>query len=431
MGVARGGVHLDVGCGYGRIAEALRDRAGTDLPGDRPGRGGDSPRSPRGFEASLLRPAGPRRWSATVREGSASRCLGSISIDTLEHLPEPGRHARPPPRELAPGARCPADHLGAQRRPPGRRASSWPSVDGTTPPHRHSSTRRTFRFFTEARLRHDDAHRGWHETGAERRLARAERPALSPRSTRRSPADVAQPPAPRPARLGRRTASINQFVRAYLVGPRKGPPGPDAAPPPPAPFLTVVTRTQGRRLGHPARRAPLPVIPDLPGLRGGGDRPPARRPPAARGRAGDRGPPRRASISASGCILVDHGGRTTPLNVGLPQARGDYVAILDDDDFVFAHWVETFQSLSGPSRAGAASEGGDPDLRAGEDRGRSSVGARGGRVRAPYSPDFDFCRAPGGEPDPAGLGGLPPDRPSRSSTSVSTRTSPPPRTGTS
>lgn len=45
-------------------------------------------------------------------------------------------------------------------------------------------------------------------------------------------------------------------------------------------------------------------------------------------------------------ILVDHGNRTTPLNEGFMQARGDYVSILDDDDLPMAHWVETFKSLA-------------------------------------------------------------------------------------
>ncbi|TFB97991.1 MULTISPECIES: methyltransferase domain-containing protein [Cryobacterium] len=41
-------------------------------------------------------------------------------------------------------------------------------------------------------------------------------------------------------------------------------------------------------------------------------------------------------------VKVDHGGRATPLNVGMKSARGRYVVVLDDDDNVFAHWVEAF-----------------------------------------------------------------------------------------
>jgi len=45
-------------------------------------------------------------------------------------------------------------------------------------------------------------------------------------------------------------------------------------------------------------------------------------------------------------IPVEGGGRSRPLNVGLRAARGDYVAILDDDDVVFAHWAERFKSAA-------------------------------------------------------------------------------------
>ncbi len=45
-------------------------------------------------------------------------------------------------------------------------------------------------------------------------------------------------------------------------------------------------------------------------------------------------------------MKVDHGNRTTPLNAAFEAATGRYIAILDDDDLVLAHWVETFRALA-------------------------------------------------------------------------------------
>ena len=45
-------------------------------------------------------------------------------------------------------------------------------------------------------------------------------------------------------------------------------------------------------------------------------------------------------------ILVCGGTRTTPLNRGFEAARGRYIAVLDDDDLVFDHWVDAFCRLS-------------------------------------------------------------------------------------
>ncbi len=45
-------------------------------------------------------------------------------------------------------------------------------------------------------------------------------------------------------------------------------------------------------------------------------------------------------------IPVSGGTRTTPLNRGFEEAKGRYIAVLDDDDLVFDHWVEAFYELA-------------------------------------------------------------------------------------
>lgn len=46
------------------------------------------------------------------------------------------------------------------------------------------------------------------------------------------------------------------------------------------------------------------------------------------------------------CYLCNDEGRTAPLNFGFSMARGQYVAILDDDDIVMDNWVEEFHKAS-------------------------------------------------------------------------------------
>ncbi|MFE4712009.1 methyltransferase domain-containing protein [Paenibacillus sp. NPDC056722] len=45
-------------------------------------------------------------------------------------------------------------------------------------------------------------------------------------------------------------------------------------------------------------------------------------------------------------IRVNGGNRSTPLNFGFENARGQYITILDDDDIVFSNWVEEFKNLA-------------------------------------------------------------------------------------
>lgn len=86
------------------------------------------------------------------------------------------------------------------------------------------------------------------------------------------------------------------------------------------------------------------------------------------------------------------GGRARPANVGLRRATGRYVAFLDDDDLVLAHWVQAFkQGAAGHPgmivRCWAAEQ-----HRAWSPAGRLALHAPIGPLNPLYATDFDLVR---------------------------------------
>lgn len=148
------------------------------------------------------------------------------------------------------------------------------------------------------------------------------------------------------------SAGLTRFIRAYLPAQSRA----SAAPPgSKRPFLSVVMRTQGRREGtlrdallslaaqsdedfelillpHKVTAAQFALIEQI---------------------VAEHAESLREKIRI---VRVDQGGRAAPLNVGFAHARGEYVSVLDDDDVVFGHWVESFHK--------GASEGAGTLLRA-------------------------------------------------------------------
>jgi hypothetical protein len=91
-------------------------------------------------------------------------------------------------------------------------------------------------------------------------------------------------------------------------------------------------------------------------------------------------------------VPVIGGGRSRPLNVGVEQARGRYVAILDDDDLVFAHWVGQFRELS-RQRPGRVLRAGVVVQEAVHGRWMDRHEYRNiGGFQAPYPGEFDLLR---------------------------------------
>lgn len=83
------------------------------------------------------------------------------------------------------------------------------------------------------------------------------------------------------------------------------------------------------------------------------------------------------------------GNRVAPLNLAIELARGRYLAVLDDDDLVFANWAEDFLACETPGRM-LRSRAVEQEVRLGEG-GASDFEAVSGFV-APYAETFDLMQ---------------------------------------
>ena len=112
------------------------------------------------------------------------------------------------------------------------------------------------------------------------------------------------------------------------------------------PFLSVITRTRGLRIrtlqdvlmclcGQSCQDYELIIVVH------NGDEAALDAVHALVGEFPDR---MRQRVSITACTRP---GRAAPLNHGVDRAKGQYIAVLDDDDMVFDHWIETFRKLAG------------------------------------------------------------------------------------
>ena len=380
------GIVLDLGCGWGAIAEPLRERGHEYVGCDVDKRAVDD-LAARGFEAHQLdlddRDGLPERI-ATI---AGDRTVGAVTLlDTIEHLPDTEDFVqllretllllRRPTLVLSVPNVAHYD-LGAKLL-----MGRWDYTPTGLLDITHVS------FFTEQRLTEEFARCGLAEIARDDyRLVQSDQhfPAEHPAFVEGSPLSMLLWSLRTQADD---TATVNQFIRAYALTDVLRPWGKNDGVE--RPFLSVLVRTQGRRMAN--------LLEALTCL-------------AAQGATdfeaivlvhattGDSVERVKALVegfddSFQGKCRVVHvgaGGRARPLNVGLDLARGRYLAFLDEDDHVTGDWVATFEQ-------GAAEHPGKIVRTVCMERRAESLVGKGlvaewqalGALEANYCEDFDL-----------------------------------------
>ncbi len=343
-----GSTIVDLGCGYGALAERVQELGfnylGLDAEDD-----AILDLKARGFEAAKTDLHDVDRTVAQLAEHLQGRRLGALlMIDSLEHLTNGAELLRELASLSAGAGGAPlvlsvpnVTHVDvAAKLLMGR----WDVTKTGLLDETHVA------FFSERRLEECTRQAGWVRIG--------ESDFVLPESDQHFPEHAPTLESGTPLREflmqlrfeSSSGALVNQFVRAYAPIPRPaeavGPPlGTAPSGQRAEPFLSVLVRTQGTR--------PTTLNETLLSLAAQRDQDfevvllahnmPRERTAELRYLAQGYGEDfsRRVEV-----VPVDGGGRSRPLNVGVSVASGSYVAILDDDDVVFGHWVETFKAAA-------------------------------------------------------------------------------------
>lgn len=342
-----GNIFLDFGCGYGRMAEVLRDRHQLHYIGLDINEPGLLSLKERGFDTMFVDLRDPVAALSLIDQylPQPSRVGALCIIDTLEHIAEPVK-ALLMLRTIAQrhGAPLIISVPNVTHRDIGFKLAMglFDYTESGLLDYTH------LQYFTDHRVYQMMASAGWHEVH--------EKDVLLPKSDQHFPREHAalSDNAPLHQLLTHlraqvnHTDQVNQFVRAYLPGPLVG-----ATLDVPLlrereserPFLTVVTRTQGRRI-ETLRETLLclsaQTCQDFEVCIIGHDLDVERQLGVERVIA-DLHESIRDRVRL---VRVNGGSRATPLNAGFENARGHYVAVLDDDDLVFGNWVEIFRNLA-------------------------------------------------------------------------------------
>ncbi|TAM15666.1 MAG: methyltransferase domain-containing protein [Rhodanobacter sp.] len=339
----RNRVHLDFGCNVGPIAEHVRDQLELEYIGFDIDEEALTILRGRGFEAHRIDLSHAADAEAQIKRLVGDRMIGSISIiDTLEHLSNAPDVLAMLRRLATPECALLVSSVpNIAHRDVGLKLAfgMWDYTPTGLLDHTH------VQFFTEKNLRLMMTHAGWHEIARnDVHIERSEQhfPAMHPAIAAGS---ALHGLFSHWRQHTEREDHIYQLVRSSLPGPATGPGHVRVAPEVKPPFLTVVTRTQGRRIDTlrdvllclSAQSDPDFEVCIIGHKLKDKDR------LAVERVIEDTNADLRSRVRL---IKADSGNRTYPLNVGFREARGDYVAILDDDDIVFGHWVEEFRKLA-------------------------------------------------------------------------------------
>ncbi|HLJ09423.1 MAG TPA: methyltransferase domain-containing protein [Acidimicrobiia bacterium] len=333
-----GRVVVDLGCGYGPIAEPLRS-LGLDYVGVDSDRPGIEDLVARGFEGHVGDIASPGPLADQLSGVLAGRPVAAVCLlDALEHLADPDALLRSL-AGMTGGATLVVSIPNVTHLDLGVKLllGRWDVTETGLLDATH------LRFFSEAGLEETMARCGWSEVGrADFELVLSDQhfPEDSVALDRATPVGslltwlrTSAGPA----------ALVNQFVRAYAPGERTVD---SAAEESERPFLSVLVRTQGTRPGtleDTLLSLAAQTCADFEVLV----------------LAHDAAPSALAGVEAAVAafdpsfadrvrvVPVGGGGRARPLNEGARVARGHHLATLDDDDLAFAHWVETLKAAAG------------------------------------------------------------------------------------
>jgi len=337
-------IHLDIGCGYGRIAEPLVAALGRKYVGCDGDAAGLESLKARGFEVHRLVLAAEEETYAALRDRVGGRPVASISIlDTLEHLADSAAAMRAISRLAQEnGALVVASVPNVTHRDIAAKLvlGRLDITDVGILDHTHTRIFSTATFDAELRANGLYPFDSFDTEVPEADQHFPPDHCLLTESTvvggllraLRSSADAAHAAVLQHVRICSPgpCAAIQPYVKAYVSEQR--------------PFLTAVVRTQGRRI-HTLRETLLCLSgqTDLDmeilvlGHKLGPDE--SRKVEQV---VADQPEETRARTRL---IHVVDGGRSRPLNVGFTEARGRYIVIVDDDDTPMAHWLETFRAL--------------------------------------------------------------------------------------